>query len=193
MEKRPIKIASFMILLLASILACQALPTGSSSTSTPIDDVIPFPVIPVRTITNDNIVPPRWVEFERALASVLLGPPGKTVPDISRDQGWCEWEFWGQKGEQVYVWAECVANNAIGTATSAPAVIYLGEDGHITAVVMPQEGWGNIKTLFPEPVLMRILNQGFDAMAAMDHIDKRRNDPSIPPLIVEQGVEMPLP
>jgi len=97
----------------------------------------------------------------------------------------------GSKGEQVYVWAECV--NQAGTAVSAPAVIFLGEDGHIQAVVMPQEGWGNIEELFPDPVLPLIYGNAFDAEAAMQRLEQRLKDPSVPPLIVEQGTEMPMP
>jgi hypothetical protein len=154
-------------------------------------DVIPYPVTPLPAPTRDPSLPPRWVEFERALASVLLEPSGNIVSDVSRDQGLCEWEFWGQKGEQIYVWAECL--NEAGTATSSPAVIFLSEDGHIKAVVMPQEGGGNIKELFPAPVLSLIYGNAFDAVAAMQHIELRQKDPAIPPLIVEQGAEMPLP
>ena len=111
------------------------------------------------------------------------------MPNLSDDSGLCEWALWGQKGDQVYVWAEC--QNDAGTATSAPAVIFLGEESRITAVVMPDEGWGNLKELFPEPVLKRILDNEFDAVAAMEHIQLRRADPSIPPLIIEQGGIMP--
>jgi hypothetical protein len=179
--KKLIILAIFSILVfLISSLVCQVGTIGTLSAPTAIAPIIP--------LLN---TPARWVEFERALASVLLSPPDNTLPDVSRDQGWCEWEFWGRDGGKVYAWAECAANNAIGTATSAPVIIYIGEDGHITSVVMPQEGWGNIESLFPQPVLTRILNQEFDAALAMDHINKRRIDPSIPPLIVEQGIEMP--
>ncbi len=142
MQKHPIKITFFVLLLFVSTLACNTVNKGIFPTPTPFD-VIPYPVTVPPASTGDPSLPPRWVEFERALASVLLGPIGNTVPDVSRDQGLCEWEFWGQKGEQVYAWAECL--NEAGTAVSAPAVIFLSEDGYIKAVVMPQEGWGNIE------------------------------------------------
>jgi hypothetical protein len=187
MKNRLIRTASFVLLLLVPVLACNIITTGS--VPTPIEDVIPFPVTVPPTSTLDPNAPPRWIEYERALASVLLGPVGNTVPDLSRDHGLCEWIFMGQKGEQVYAWAEC--QNDEGTATSAPAVIFLGEDGHIKAVVMPDEGWGNLKELFPAPVVELIFSNSFDAKAAMEHIHLRRADPSIPPLIVEQGGIMP--
>ena len=190
MQKRLIKIAFVMLLLLVSTLACNTVNIGVFPTPT-YEDVEPFPVTPPPAPTRDPSLPPRWVEFERALASVLLGPSGNIVPDVSRNQGLCEWEFWGQKGEQVYVWAECL--NEAGTAVSSPAVIFLSEDGHIKAVVMPQEGWGNIEELFPDPVLPLIYGNAFDAVASMQRLELRQMDPSIPPLIVEQGAEMPLP
>jgi hypothetical protein len=189
MQKRPINIAFFALFLLVTTLACNAL-NNIVATPTPFD-VIPYPVTVPPAPTRDPSLPPRWIEFERALASVLLGTSGNITPDVSRDQGLCEWEFWGQKGEQVYVWAECI--NDAGTAVSAPAVIFLREDGHIKAVVMPQEGWGNIEDLFPDPVLPLIYGNAFDAEAAMQRLERRLKDPSIPPLIVEQGTEMPMP
>lgn len=187
------RLSFFALLLLAFTLACNTLTDGIFPTPTSIDDVIPFPVTNSPVPTRDTSLPPRWMEFERALASVLLGPPGNTQPEVSQDHGLCEWEFWGQKGEQIYVWAECQANVPLAAATSTPAIIFLDENGHIKAVVMPDEGWGNIQTLFPEPVLSLIYSDAFDAMAAMNHIELRRNDPSIPPMIVEQGTEMPMP
>ena len=190
MQKRSIKTTFFMLLLLVTTLACNIMNIGIFPTPTPFD-VIPYPVTVPPTPSTDPSLPPRWVEFERALSSVLLGPSGNTMPDVSRDQGLCEWEFWGQKGEQIYVWAECL--NQAGTAVSAPAVIFLSEDGHIKAVVMPQEGWGNIEELFPDPVLSLIYGNAFDAVAAMQRLELRQKDSSIPPLIVELGTEMPMP
>ena len=189
MRNRYIPIALFVLLLLGSMLACKTITPGVAATPTFIEDVIPLPVTAQPTPTVDVNATPRWVEYERALASVLLGPAGNTLPDLSRDSGLCEWALWGQKGDQVYVWAEC--QNDEGTATSAPAVIFLDEDGHIVAVVMPDEGWDNLKELFPEPVLKRILDNEFDGVAAMDHIQLRRADPSLPPLVIEQGGIMP--
>jgi hypothetical protein len=95
----------------------------------------------------------------------------------------------GQKGEQIYTWAEC--ENDEGTAVSGPVVIFLGEDGHIKAVVMPEEGWGNIEDLFPSPVLELIYSNPFKADVAMQHIQLRRADPSIPPIIVLEGGVLP--
>jgi hypothetical protein len=144
---------------------------------------IPFPTPSVDT--------PRWVLYERALSYIFLGPPGKTLPDLSRDHGLCEWEIWGQNGNEVYVWALCQMDNAVGTATSTPAVIHLGKDGTILEIEMPDEGFGNLKELFPEDVLVKIAKNEFPGNAAWDRIQRRRKDSSILPLIVEQGVKLP--
>jgi hypothetical protein len=133
----------------------------------------------------------RWVMYERALSFIFLGPPGNTLPDMSMDYGLCEWEIWGQKENEVYVWALCQMDNAIGTAASAPAVIRLGKDGTILEVEMPDEGFGNLKELFPEDVLAKITENDFPGNTAWDRIQKRRKDSSIVPLIVEQGVGLP--
>jgi hypothetical protein len=187
MQKRTIKIAFFVLLLLVTTLACNAL-NDMVTTPTPFD-VIPYPVTALPIPTLDPNAPPRWSEYERALSSILLGPVGNTVPDLSRGHGLCEWIFMGAKGEQIYAWAEC--ENDEGTATSSPVVIFLGEDGHIKAVVMPDEGWGNIEELFPAPVVEMIYSNPFKADVAMQHIRLRRADPSIPPIIVLEGGTLP--
>jgi len=176
--------AILTLALLILTLACSLTITRGPATSEPLANVTATHEVPP--------LPPRWVLYERALASILLGPVGETHPDVSRDQGLCEWEIWGQQGNEVYVWAECqITDLATGTATSAPAVIRLAEHGSLAEVVMPDKGLGNIRDLFPEDVLARIFNNEFDAVKAMQHIAQRRVDPSIPPLIVEQGVELP--
>ncbi|MBI5354503.1 MAG: hypothetical protein HZB50_17825 [Chloroflexi bacterium] len=188
MQKQPVKIIFFMLLLWVVTLACNTVNNGIFPTPTYIS-IAPLPVTAQPSPTIDPSLPPRWIEYERALSSVLLGPIGNTVPDLESDHGLCEWIFMGGKGEQIYAWAEC--ENDEGTATSAPVVIFLGEDGHIKAVVMPDEGWGNIEELFPAPVVEMIYSNPFNAKAAMEHIRLRRADPSIPPIIVLEGGTLP--
>lgn len=187
MQKRPIKFLFIALLLLVTALACTSL-NNIIASPTPFD-VIPYPVTVPPTPTLDPDAPPRWIEYERALSSVMLGPIGNTVPDLSHDHGLCEWIFMGGKGEQIYAWALC--QNDEGTAVSAPVVIFLGEDGHIFGVVMPQEGWGNLEELFPEPVVKVIHSNPFKVDVAMQHIQLRRADPSIPPIIVLEGQHLP--
>jgi hypothetical protein len=158
-------------------------PVASTTTSVPTPTSIPLSTPLAGT--------PRWVLYERALAYIFLGPPGKTVPHLGWDHGLCEWEIWGQKENEVYVWAVCQANNAIGTATSGPAVIRLGKEDEILEVEMPQEGWGNLKELFPDNILSKIQKNEFPGDEAWARLQKRRKESSIPPLIVEQGVELP--
>ena len=180
-------------LLIISIVLSACVPeraiistnTIAPSAESPIPSVVP---IPFPTPSADT---PRWVLYERALSYIFLGPPEKTLPDMSLDHGLCEWEIWGQNEKEVYIYALCQANNEIGTATSAPAVIRLGEDGTILEIEMPDEGFGNLKELFPREVLARILNNKFPADKAWDRIQRRRKDTSIVPLIVEQGEILP--
>jgi hypothetical protein len=138
---------------------------------------------------------PRWILYERGLSDILLGPPERTKPDLSQGHGLCEWEILGQKDNEVYVWALCtIYDRSIGTATDAPAVIRLGDDGSILEVEMPKEGFGNIRDLFPEDIINRMSGNGFrtgEVTTWGDHLDKRFADPSIPPLVVGQGVPLP--
>ena len=136
---------------------------------------------------------PRWKLYERALAFILLGPPGPTRADLSQDHGLCEWVILGQRGNEVYVWALCqVEASATGAATSAPAVIHLSGAGAISEVVMPNEGWSNVHELFPAGLLDGIQDAASAGLPdGMDHIDLRRHDPSIPPQIVLDGVQLP--
>ena len=142
-----------------------------------------------------TVVPdlPRWILWERALGDILNGPAGNTRPDLGHEHGLCEWEIWGQSGKDVYVWALCkVYHQGIGTtATSAPAVVRLARDDSINAVIMPAEGWGNLRDLFPADVLTKILNRDFDLAAAEQDIALRIADPGLPPLIIQQGLALP--
>jgi hypothetical protein len=163
----------FALFMLPMVLSsCASIPTVVSSEKKPSDT-------------------PRWVSYESALLDIFLGPPGETLPDVSTKHGWCEWEIWGQQENEVYVWALCQANNSVATATSAPAVIRLEKDGMIAEVEMPEEGFGNLKELFPQDVLAKIEKHEFPAEAAWDRIQKRKNDSSLLPLIAEQGIPLP--
>lgn len=124
-----------------------------------------------------------WAEYENALAEALL-----------HDKGLCEWEIWGQKELEVYVWAECQMSTEPNSAASGPAVVYLAPDGTIEKVVIPRDGinYGpDIEKLFPQNVQPLINSTSFDATQAMKHIETRRQDPSITPMIVEADVVLP--
>ncbi|HTX92100.1 MAG TPA: hypothetical protein VMC09_12880, partial [Anaerolineales bacterium] len=81
-----VRSVSFFILFI--LAAC-------ASTARPIRPTVPTPTLPL----------PRWKYWERALGDILNGPSGNTHPDLSQDHGLCEWEIYGQKGNEVYVWA----------------------------------------------------------------------------------------
>jgi hypothetical protein len=136
---------------------------------------------------------PRWKLWERALGDILNGPAGNTHPDLGQDHGICEWEIWGQNGNDVYVWALCeVYHTGTGaTATSAPAIVRLAQDDSPSAVIMPAEGWGNLRDLFPADIVTRILKHAFDVQAAEQDIALRSGDPSLPPLIIQNGGVLP--
>ena len=99
------KIAVLLIFVLV-LSACTSeptlVPTNTNATSAISG---PFPTSLAGT--------PRWVLYERALSYIFLGLFGNTQPHMGWDHGLCEWEIWGQKGKEVYVWAICQANNAL--------------------------------------------------------------------------------
>jgi hypothetical protein len=163
------------LLLVGLATACARLPAALPPTATPAPSL------------------PRWKLWERALGDILNGPPENTRPDLSQDHGICEWEIWGQKGNDVYVWALCkVYHTGIGTtATSAPAIVRLGAGDQIQAVILPAEGWGNIGSLFPDDVLQKIHNQDFDVEKTEMDIALRSGNPALPPLIIQKGEILP--
>lgn len=126
--------------------------------------------------------------YQSALASTFLYPGG------SGTAGLCEWEILGQSGREVYVWAMCqTALDAEGMAMSAPAVIHLGENGYITGVDVPRDGahYGpDIRQLFPRRVEKMVFDHAIDTGAMWDHIQKRRQHPE-PPLIVLTQTPLP--
>lgn len=173
-----------------------ATPTQTTTlTMTPIHLPAPTATItPTPSLTPVTTLAPRWVQYEDALSKVLLGI---AYPPESAGIGLCEWAILGHSDQEVYVWAECqVASTALGTAGSCPAVIRLLPDGKIGNVVIPRDGadYGpDIRKLFPLDVQERInhLASYFDPPAAMEHIDLRRADRTIPPMIVAAGTPLP--
>jgi hypothetical protein len=126
----------------------------------------------------------RWIEYENALSDAIV-----------HEKGICEWEIWGHVSQEVYVWAVCqVENSEQGAAGSVPAVIYLASNGNIEKVAIPRDGVDyntDIKSLFPSDVQTLINSNRFDAKKAMEHIEARRQNHSLLPMIVEAGVTLP--
>jgi hypothetical protein len=178
----PMKHKPISTLLLAFLLAaCSLRPSAPRPAPTETASAAATPGLP------------RWRYWERALGDILNGPVGNTRPDLSQDHGKCEWDIWGQNGKDVYVWALCKVYHAgTGTtATSAPAIVRLGEDDEIRAVIMPSEGWGNLDSLFPPDVVEKIERGEFDVGKAETDIALRIANPSLPPLIIRHGVLLP--
>jgi hypothetical protein len=126
----------------------------------------------------------RWMKYEHALSLELLG----TTDAI------CEWEVLGQDAGEVYVWAECQINYlTIGTATSVPAVLYLGKNGSIENVQIPGDGTRyeiDIRNMFPPELLERIFSMSVETEAMWSHLQLRHKTPE-PPLSVLSGRILP--
>lgn len=156
------------IILLISQIACQ--PVLHSNT-------------PTLTIPPTQTPIPRWVEYERALSKAV----------VHTDDGLCEWEILGKSGNEVYVWAECKVRELIGTASSVPAVIRLGENGEIENITIPRDGnlyVIDVNYLFPIEIQDMISHPTFDGPAAEKHIDERLITDG-PPIIVIDSVQLP--
>ena len=171
---------SFLVLF---ILAACTSPARSGISTVPA---------PAFILPTANVPLPRWKYWERALGDILNGPSGNTHPDLNQDHGICEWEIYGQKGNEVYVWAYCeVYHKGIGiTASAGPAIVRLAADDSISEVVFPEDITG-IRPLVPADIWARIMKRDFDVARAEKNIGLRNSDPSIPPLIIQQGVTLP--
>jgi hypothetical protein len=89
----------------------------------------------------------------------------------------CEWDVWGEAVQTLYLWAVCESTG--GAAMSAPAVVHLDVDGHVTAASLPGDGtrYGHdVRRLFPSDVQKRIFAHEYDAGAAMERIAERRRN-----------------
>jgi len=108
--------------------------------------------------------------LESALATRFVDDP----------TGLCEWEVWGEAGQEIYLWAIC--QSAEGAGCSVPAVVCVAQDEsgvwRVREVEMPRDGtlYGeDVRALFPLDVQARILAHDFDAVAAWARIEARRD------------------
>lgn len=118
------------------------------------------------TAPTSTSTPPRWMEYEKALAKAV----------VNTEDALCEWEILGTSGNEVYVWALCKVKAPIGSAGSVPAVIKLAENRKIEEVIIPRDGSYypvDVKALFPADIQEQIFNPTFDGPAAEKHIDER--------------------
>jgi hypothetical protein len=171
--------------------------TACTSQAGPLSAITPAPTLP-QTSTSTFIAPtvtlqlPRWKYWERALGDILNGPSGNTHPDLSQDHGYCEWDIYGQSGRDVYVYAFCelYQKGVEVTASDGPAIVRLAQDDSISEVIFPEET-AYIGTLVPAGIWTRITKRDFDVAAAEKNIELRIGNATIPPLIIQQGVQLP--
>ena len=149
----------------------------TNPTATPTSN--PPTVTPASTAT---IQIEKWMEYEQALAKVILPTP----------KGICEWEILGHNNQEVYVWAICQVSYK-GAAASLPAVIQIGSDGSIEEVQIPGDGTHyaiDIRKMFPQEIQDKIFDQSAGLGEMWSHIELRQVNPE-PPLIVLTGVTLP--
>lgn len=170
--------------LVSCLPVSQTLPTPTpTSTSTAFSTLTPVPptITPVPTSTED---PERWMIYEQALAREVLHGVN----------GICEWDIFGQRDQEVYVWALCqVTNDVSGTAGSVPAVIYLDSSGSIERVQIPGNGtqYGvDIRKLFPKELQELVFQGPMNNDQMWSHVKLRQKNPELP-LIVISGVTLP--
>jgi predicted small lipoprotein YifL len=179
-----------LLAILPSLAACAplagplaAVPPAPAQTQLPTATSLPATV---------TLQLPRWKYWERALGDILNGPSGNTHPDLSQDHGRCEWDIYGRSDTDVYVWAYCeLYQKGLGvTASSGPAIVRLAQDGSISEVISPEDTAG-MRTLVPADIWLRITKRDFDVAGAQKDIGLRLADPTLPPLIIQQGVQLP--
>ncbi len=122
-----------------------------------------------------------WAAYEAALADVIQ-PPGY--------QTYCEWDILESTPQADYVWAACADRSSLnGPAASLPAVVYFDANGNIQKAATPGDSpkyAADIKVLFPADLQDTILNYNVDP-ALFVHIQQRRLDATIPPLVYLAG------
>lgn len=137
------------------------------------------PVIPM--ITPDPVQVERWMEYQTALANVILSY-------LPQEQVLCEWEFLGRSGNEVHVWTVCgeIWDNRVGL--EGLAVIHIGEDGSVhnaeTAGIGGMGFPSDIQRLFPLDVQERYFGGLIHFQELVDHLRWRLKHPAEPPLIV---------
>jgi hypothetical protein len=149
-----------------------------------------FPESTKVIITPEPAQIQRWKEYQNALA-------GKLLPSAPPEKVLCEWELSGQSGQEVYVWAVCKETDPVAEISqfffpvaSVPAVIYLGTDGAIQKVEIPEYGTNylsDFRSMFPLVAQGRIADIG----KMEDHLEFRLTHPEEPPLIVLSATPTP--
>jgi hypothetical protein len=76
------------------------------------------------------------------------------------------------------------------TAGSGPAIVRLAPDDSISEVIFP-EATTAIRPLVPAAIWLRITKRDFDVAGAQKDLGLRSADPTLPPLIIQEGVQLP--
>ena len=171
-----------------------SIPTVVSSTPVPTSTFIPViytpsptppgPIFPV--ITPDPIQVERWIEYEVALANVLL------PPNSLRGEVLCEWELLGRSEREIYVWAVCQSPPYTAelppSIVSIPAIVHLGENGSVQSVEIPGSGshyTRDIDRMFSTEVQEKFDQYHFGRAKTMsEYINWRREHPGEPPMLI---------
>ncbi len=159
--KTQITLVFLTIVLVACAPNIASVPTATATATPPIFSptatvvgilFTPPPTQPaLPLLTPDATQVERWREYQTELAKALFSfslpyqPERRYNPEEYKD-ALCEWDILGQSGQEVYVWAACVAAKyftypAMGFGVVGvemnPAVIDLEMDGSIREVNVP--------------------------------------------------------
>lgn len=89
---------------------------------------------------------PAWRQVETVLSQALIGTP----------DGKCEWEVWGWREQERYLWALCQAGAGFdAAAASLPLVLREASENVVEVAAIPDEGSDydlSVKRLFPPAV-----------------------------------------
>lgn len=144
----------------------------------------PYPTMAI-FITPDVIHLTHWKEYEEALTAKLLAW-------VSPEERLCEWILLGASDMEQYIWAVCREKpnpDGHSAVVSIPAKVYLGLDGKISEIEIPDAGmfYGpSIRRMFPEDVQEKIFHfqEWLDVERLEAHLVYRFEHPGTPPLIV---------
>ena len=165
--------ASFTSTLAAAAVVVPLLVACVGSASAPQATTVPsLPIVPA------TVMPARG-ELEAVLGDAMVNDPTAL----------CEWDVWGETVRTLYLWAVCESTG--GTAMSAPAVVHLDADGHVTGASLPGDGtrYGHdVRKLFPPHLQRRIYAHEYDAVAAMERIAERRRSGGFAIYLVDEAI-----
>ncbi len=176
-------------------------PRISLSTSSPIPTATvkpttwytpsPRPPLPVFIIPNAAHLK-HWKEYEEALARALKRATPHEI------KVFCEWIILGYSEQATYVWALCAEDKPkdLYPGVSVPAAIYVGAEGEVIEVKVPEPGGPFVRDIFPEDVQEKIFRahnaQGWlDVPQLKAHLIYRFEHPEVPPLVVLSATPYP--